>query len=156
MSLPPTDPTAITAAIRSLAALEHLNWNPGSLPRDVTTPDAAPSALLRAAGPAVFAELAAAIPTATGTGRIALAQVAVTVDPERGARLIADLRHDSTPAHVDTCLVGLRSVAQWARMQAPAPRTGPATDLPSAPTSVVLWLALAASTILAAIALLSC
>lgn len=157
MSLPPTDPAAVTAAIRSLAALEQLNWNPGSLPPDVTTADAAPSALLRAAGPSVFAEITAAIPTATGTGRIALAQVAVTLDPERGARLIADLRHDSAPAHVDTCLVGFRSVAQWARMQAPTlrTRTGPPTHLPPAPHRIILRLALAAITVAAAIALLA-
>lgn len=129
------DPAAITAAIHSLAALEQLHWNPGSRPPGVTPPDAAPTALLRAAGPTAFAEIAAAIPTATGTGRIALAQIAATLDPERGARLIADLKHDDTPAQVDTCIVGFRSVSQWARMQAPASR--PASDRPPAPTSSV-------------------
>jgi hypothetical protein len=151
------DPAAITAAIRSLAALEQLHWNPTSRPPGVTSPDAAPSALLRAVGPAVFAEIAAAIPTATGTGRIALAQLAATLDPERGARLIADLRHDNTAAWVDTCIVGFRSVSQWARTQAPASR--PRTDSPPAPTRrAVPWLALATITIitiLAAIALLA-
>ena len=89
-----------------------------------------------------FAELAAAIPTATGTGRVALAQLALSLDRERGAQLIAQLRDDPTAARVDTCLVGFRSVAQWARTHAP-----PAgTRVPPLATSPrrLLWLVLAA------------
>lgn len=142
MSAAPPDPAAITAAVRSLAALERLDWNPGARPPGTDAADAAPAAVLLAAGPAVFAEIAAALPTATGTGRVALAQLALSLDRERGAQLIAQLRDDPTPARVDTCLVGFRSVAQWARTHAP-----PAgTRVPPLATSPrrLLWLVLAA------------
>ncbi len=154
MSASPPDPAAITAAVRSLAALERLSWNPGSRPPGTESPDAAPSALLLAAGPAVFTEIAAAIPTATGTGRIALAQLALTLDRDRGAQLIARLRDDPTAAWVDTCLVGFRSVAQWARTHAPPAGAQPRPTVTSPPSFAVgLVLAALVGLAIAALAL---
>lgn len=119
MQLPPPDPATVTAAIRALATLESLDQNPSSRPPGFTEPTDRPWMLLHDAVPAMLDELEAAIPGATGTGRIALAQVIQGVDRERGARVIARLLDDRTAAHVDTCLVGFRSVAQWARTMQP-------------------------------------
>ena len=131
------DPAAVTAAVQALAGLERLNLNPTVRPPGVPEPSDTPWAVLQAAGPAALDEIAAAIAGATGTGRIALAMVVQDIDRERGDRVVARLRHDRGEAWVDTCIVGFRSVAQWARMQRPA-GPGPA-DLDTGPGGTGWW-----------------
>jgi hypothetical protein len=135
------DPAAVTAAVQALAGLERLNLNPASRPPGAVDPLDSPWAVLQAAGPAALDEIEAAIAGATGTGRIALAMVVQGIDRERGDRVIATLRHDRGEAWVDTCIVGFRSVAQWARMQAPArSETAAPADLETHPGRTRGWL----------------
>lgn len=133
MSSPP-DPAAVTAAVHALAALERMDLNPMSRPPDAAPPGDTAWSMLERAGPAALAEIEAAIAAATGTGRIALAQAALAIDRERGEQIVARLKDDTTPAWVDTCLVGFRSVAQWARTVAPYPPV-PAVKRPPTPVA---------------------
>lgn len=144
MSTSPTDPAAVTAAIHTLATLERLDLNPGNRVPGMTNRSDEAWSLLRAAGPAALDEIQAAIPGATGTGHVALVQVIHGIDRERGARLIAAMQDDPREAWVDTCLVGFRSVAQWARMQQPSSVTrAPPAASRTGRTLVVLAIAAA-------------
>lgn len=148
----PQDPSSVATAIRTLATLERLDLNP-RLPKSEAVEWSA-SAILAAAGPAALDEIEAAIPTATGTGRVALALAVRSIDPERGAQLAARLADDPTAAWVDTCLVGFRSVAQWARTQGPLPRiSGVAADPAPATTGspATLLLVVAGALVLLAV-----
>lgn len=148
MSSPP-DPAAVTAAVHALAALERMDLNPMSRPPDAAPPGETPWTVLERAGPAALPEIEAAIAGATGTGRIALAQAALALDRARGEQIVARLKDDTTPAWVDTCLVGFRSVAQWARTLAPYPPVRAAPS-PAGPRSTSRVLALVVAALIAA------
>ncbi len=146
MQASPPDPAAVTAAVQALAALERLDLTPRLTPPEGAAAVEPPAAVLQRAGPAALAEIEAAIPGATGTGRVALAQVVLTIDRERGDLLLARLVDDPTPAIVNTCLVGFRSVAQWAHTIRPPPEPGAAPP-PADPMRgglPLLWLVVAA------------
>jgi hypothetical protein len=69
--------------------------------------------MLCLAGPQVIPLIEAALPSASGTGRIALLRIVIDLDRARAVPLVAAHVDDTTPAVVNTCLVGFRSVAQW-------------------------------------------
>jgi hypothetical protein len=106
--------TEIQAAIDELARAEQEDW----LPRpsgSADGPTKRAAALVDEVGAAIVPRLLAALPAATGTGRIVLASLILKLDRARGEALIDELGSDATPAWVDTCLVGYRSVGAWAR-----------------------------------------
>lgn len=97
----------VEEAIQELCLLEQLD-----LFVDVPEPPA--REVLRQAGAGVFALVEAALANASGTGRVALMQVLIELDPERARPLIAALASDETPAVVSTCLRRFTTVSSWA------------------------------------------
>ncbi len=135
---------AVRGAIDRLSRLREINWIPMSPPihPDPGPREEAPNDLLLRAGASVVPALEAAIPKATGTGRVALAQLIYGLDPVRGEAVIRKLRADRTKAVVNTCLVGFRSVGDWARSwdfkdEAPSPHE---ENIPQGMTSKTRWL----------------
>jgi hypothetical protein len=95
-----------------------------SLPPGVSPAPAAPQApdgridaleeIIEAAGPGVVPALEAALPQATGSGRVAILLLVNKLQPERGRALVRAACDDTTPAAIYTCLCRIDSVAAWA------------------------------------------
>ena len=112
--------------------------------------------MLTHAGAQAVPAIEAALDGASGTGRVALTQALLHIDQQRARAILERLIHDDTPAWVDTCLVGFRSVSDWARhMGYSLPRLGiQPLDLPARPERRALsptWLWVIALLIIGAI-----
>jgi hypothetical protein len=110
---PDIDSDEIRDALARLSRLERIDQIP-ILPGLPTSREAEAAEILTRTGPAIVPRLEAALESATGTGRIAITQVVMDLDPRRARAILSDLIHDETPAVVNTCLVGFRTVKDWA------------------------------------------
>ena len=112
--------------------------------------------MLTHAGAQAVPAIEAALDGASGTGRVALTQALLHIDQQRARAILERLIHDDTPAWVDTCLVGFRSVSAWAKdIGYSLPRLGiQPLDLPARPERRALsptWLWVIALLIIGAI-----
>ena len=130
------DAERVREAILRLARLDRLDLNPAlqSLREEPDQNEAAHQVLTRAGAQAVPA-IEAALDGASGTGRVALTRALLHIDQQRARAILERLIHDDTPAWVDTCLVGFRSVSAWAKdIGYSLPRLGiQPLDLPARP-----------------------
>ena len=136
LPLPLADAERVQEAILRLARLDRLDLTPAlhTLRKEPDANEAAQQVLTRAGAQAVPA-IEAALDGASGTGRVALTQALLHIDRQRARVILNRLIHDNTPAWVDTCLVGFRSVSGWARHTGYSqPRLGvQPLDLPARP-----------------------
>jgi hypothetical protein len=116
LPLPLADAERVQEAILRLARLDRLDLTPAlhTLRKEPDANEAAHQVLTRAGAQAVPA-IEAALDGASGTGRVALTQALLHIDKQRARVILERLIHDDTPAWVDTCLAGFRSVSDWAR-----------------------------------------
>jgi hypothetical protein len=130
------DAERVREAILRLSRLDRLDLNPAlqSLRQEPDENEAAHQVLTRAGAQALPA-IEAAFDGASGTGRVALTRALFDIDKQRARAILERLIHDDTPAWVDTCLVGFRSVSAWARdIGYSLPRLGlQPLDLPARP-----------------------
>jgi alpha-D-ribose 1-methylphosphonate 5-triphosphate synthase subunit PhnH len=149
LPLPLADAERVQEAILRLARLDRLDLTP-ALHTLRNEPDANEAAheVLTSAGAQAVPAIEAALDGASGTGRVALTKALLHIDKQRASVILERLVHDDTPAWVDTCLVGFRSVSDWARHTGSSqPRQGvqpldlPARPQPRRPVSPTwLWL----------------
>jgi hypothetical protein len=108
------DSDEVRDAISLLSRLEQIDDVP--MPPGFPLSDAQKASdRLTHAGSGIVLTLEAALATASGTGRVAITKVLMQLDPQRARTILLDLVNDDTPAVVNTCLVGFRTVKDWAR-----------------------------------------
>ncbi len=123
-------------ALDAIMATERLDLNP---PVSYGSTGESPEDVVLRAGAEVVAELDELARTATPTGRVRAMLLLGRIAPARARPHLERMLRDPSPIVVNTCLVGFRRTADWARGQ-----LGVAAPVPSAGRRMVrrlVWLA---------------